>query len=106
MCRVTKRAIFAVLLPLLLVACSTGSSGGPRGGGDKPFSSNGDPVGDDLGQAGFTVPDETGRVDVRIYTLGPNPPGSPVSCGKSRHAARTRLVPLYINGTSADPKTG
>ncbi|HET6815677.1 MAG TPA: hypothetical protein VFH66_00415 [Mycobacteriales bacterium] len=107
MSHVLGRGTALLSLPLLLAACATGSSGGGHGAGNEtPFSSIGDPVGDQLGQVLFTVADGAGKVDVRLETLGPNPPGSPVSCDKSPHTAGTRLVPLYVNGTSHDPKSG
>jgi hypothetical protein len=67
---------------------------------------DGSPDGADLGDALVTVPDLDQPIDVRLWTLGPNPAGSPLSCDHNPTPSGTRLVPIYVNVTSDDPKHG
>lgn len=95
--------IAAALSPLLLLGCSSGKSADSSDG--EPFSTIGDPVGQQLGEALFILNDRRGTFELRLWTYGPNPAGSPVSCGESEHPAGTRLVPLGINVSSAGSKS-
>jgi hypothetical protein len=105
--RGTLRLAFMVLACVMLVAaagCQRAPSGPSSSGAT--FSRDGSPVGEDIDQVLLSVADADQSLDVRVSTLGPNPAGSPLSCDHTSPPPGTRMVPVYVNVASHDPKHG
>ena len=95
------RVVLAVASASLLVGCSVAQPSDPPGP-TEVFSLDGGPVGLDIDQAVFTIPDGSTPVRMTVMTMGPNPPGSPSSCAGPDLPSTLRYVPVAVNATPAE----
>ena len=100
------RWVFTVLASMALLATAGCQQAPSEPSSSATLSQDGSPVGNDIDQVLLSVADADQTMDVRVSTLGPNPAGSPLSCDHNSPPPGTRMVPVYLNVTSHDPKHG